>query len=640
MNQVKVTRRETVKTVQAKTTSKDTIIKGNNRAYKWWNASDSQIAHELLSTALFLKETQSYRHRQASVFARLYGNLSLYNFAGTSNAQMDRQLPTDRPTYNVIAAIIDTLTSKLTQSRPQPVFLTDNGNYKERAIAKRLSNFILGEFYREKIYEKAEYVLRDSMWCGTGAWKVYRGIDDKVKCERKLVTDLQVDPSEARMGDPRQLYEYALVDRQVLLETFPEFKERIQSAEQAYPDNGVDASKSISDLVMVVEGWHLKSGPDAKDGRHTIACSAGIIHDDKEWDKDDFPFVFDHYSKRILGFWGQGVAERQMGTQLDLNSLLFTISKSIKLTGVPRVFVEENSKVVSAHLNNDIGAIIKFTGVKPSYEVAPCSPAELYAERDKLIQYAFQSEGVSQLQATSQKPAGLNSGEAIRTYDDIANDRSAAQAKRYSNMFINLAYKIIDTAIDIAEDTGSYKTIFPDKQGTAEIALPKLSKLKDPFVIQCFDISSLPRDPAGRMQKVAEMIQAGMISIKEGRRLLDYPDLEQIEVLANASEERIYTYLDQIVEDGKYNGPDPFMDLNLASEIVVQYYNLYQPRKLEEDRCQMLRDFYDQVQALKTAAQPPAMAAAPAPNMPQANPEALPTSPLVPNVNQPMPQGA
>ena len=43
------------------------------------------------------------------------------------------------------------------------------------------------------------------------------------------------------------------------------------------------------------------------------------------------------------------------------------------------------------------------------------------------------------------------------------------------------------------------------------------------------------------------MIGAGMISIAEGRRLLDYPDLEQVEKLANASEERIFQILDDIL---------------------------------------------------------------------------------------------
>ena len=78
---------------------------------------------------------------------------------------------------------------------------------------------------------------------------------------------------------------------------------------------------------MVVEGWHLPSGMNAKDGRHTLACSSGFLIDE-EYTKDRFPFAFLHYSPRLLGFWAQGVAEQLMGTQIELNQILFTISRS------------------------------------------------------------------------------------------------------------------------------------------------------------------------------------------------------------------------------------------------------------------------------------------------------------------------
>jgi hypothetical protein len=126
------------------------------------------------------------------------------------------------------------------------------------------------------------------------------------------------------------------------------------------------------------------------------------------------------------------------------------------------------------------------------------------------------------------------------------------------------------------------------------------------------------------------MIQAGMITIKEGRRLLDYPDLDQVETLANASEERIFQCLDKIVEDGEYTPPDSFMDLNLASELAVQYYNLYASAKLEEEKCGLIRTFFTQAQTLLQAAQPVPPQAPTAPT-PQATPQPLPQSPLVPN---------
>jgi hypothetical protein len=601
---------------------------------QWWlEDSKDKAASLMLTSAAYLKESQAYRYRQAAIYARLYGNQSLYAFAGLNIGRLDSNygLPQDRPTFNLIQSATDTLVSRISQSRPQPVFLTDNSDYKQRNLAKKLNNFIQGEFYSTDTYAKSATALRDACVEGTGVLHVYETADHRVGIERVLLTELLIDPNEAIYGEPRQLYRMKLVDRQVLLANFPHLKAKIEVAAKGTPENSVDNSKTVSDLVMVVEGWHLPSGKNAKDGRHTMAISTGAILDE-EYTKDRFPFSFLHYSPRMLGFWSQGLAEQLMGTQVELNSLLFTISRAIKLVGVPRVFQENGSKVVAAHHSNEIGVIVKYSGVKPTYEVAPSNAPELYAERDKLIAYGYQQCGVSALQASSQKPQGLDSGEAIRTYDDISTDRFASLSRRYDDFHIDLAYQIIDLAKDIAIEQKKYSTVYPNKNGIKQIDLPHADLAEDAFVIQCFSQSSLPKDPAGRLAKITEMIQSGMITLQEGRRLLDYPDLDQVEKLANAGEERILQTLDAIIEDGLYTPPDPFIDLALAETLTAQYLNLYLQAKLEPEKQEMLRNYFSQIQALKQAAMP--QPAAPMPQ-PQANPQAPPTSPLVPNSPNP-----
>ena len=145
----------------------------------------------------------------------------------------------------------------------------------------------------------------------------------------------------------------------------------------------------------------------------------------------------------------------------------------------------------------------------------------------------------------------------------------------------------------------------PDKSGIQKINLPEAKRLDDPYVIQCYDASSLPRDPSGRLQKITEMMQSGLISPQEGRRLLDFPDIEQDDKLANAAEERILKILDEIVEDGKFTTPDTWMAIQLAVTKVTQYINLYSSINLEEEKAQMLRDFFSQLQAMQQASQPP-----------------------------------
>lgn len=628
----KITKRESTDRVTIKAKTKANPESEARQGYKWWKAnSRKELCGQVLATATYLKDQQQYRYRQAGIYSRLYGNMPISNYVGSQFNKLTpgNNLPIDRPTMNVVQSCVDTLVSRITQSRPRPIFLTDNSDYKERNLAKQLNGFIAGELYQTKAYELGPLILRDAAVIETGCIKIFETSDAKVGLERKLLTDLTVDINEARMGNPRQLYEFALMDRSVLAEYFPEYRSDIAKAEQAYPDTNPDSSETVSDQIMVVEAWHLPSGKNANDGRHVIACSSGVLLDE-DYKKDKFPFVFLHYSPRLIGFWGQSLAEQLMGTQVEINKLLQTISQSINLVGVPRIFVEDGSKVVKAHLNNNIGSIVTYRGTKPSYEVAPCVPQELYGQLQRLVEYAYQQSGVSALSAAAQKPAGLNSGEAIRNYDDLQSDRFASLVRRYDNMFVDLAYQIVDLAKDIAERDGKYQTVYPNKNGTKEIDLPAAKILDDPFVIQCFDASSLPRDPSGRMQKVTEMMQAGLITPQEGRRLLDYPDLEQVEKLANASEERILQILDEIVESGKYTPPDPFMNLDLATQLVTQYYNLYSQAKLEEKKAQQLRTFFTQVQALKAEAM---SAMQPQPGVqPQANPMQTPQSELVPNI--------
>ncbi len=608
---------------------------GRGELAEWWKAEkDNQLAAELVGTAAYLKTNQTYRARQLAANVRLYCGLSVYSYAGSNVSQMNRTrtLPDDRPTFNLIQACTDTLVSRLGQDRPEPKFLTDGADYKQRHLAQRLNQFILGEFYQTKAYDKAVKMLRDGIVMGTGALKVYEGEDGKVSVDRVMITDLFVDDNDSINGEPQQLIQLKLMDRDKLMANADKKAGKvIEGTPQSYPDNAPDSGRTTADQIMVVEGWKLPSGPDPEahgyvPGRHTIATVGGIVFDEP-WNKPKFPFVFFNYSDPYLGFFGQALATQLFGTQLTLNRILYTIAQAITLVGVPRVFLEQNSKVSKTAINNQLGVICTYSGVKPSYEVAPCNAPELYQERDKLIQYGFQQCGVSMMQASSQKPQGLNSGAALRSYDDISTDRMATVAKKYSNVFVDLAYLIADTAMDIAKRDGKYQTVYPNKDGTKEIDLPAMKFLKDPFVIQCFTESSLPRDPAGRMATVVDQVQAGMITIKEGRRLMRFPDLEQNERLDNASEERIFKMLDGIVENGKYEAPDAFLDLQLATQLTVQYINLYLAANLEEKKADLLRLFFKQVQALIQAAMPPPL---PAP-VPQANPEAAPTSPMIPN---------
>lgn len=615
-------------TIVAKT--RDKPKHADLKSFQWWKVPKNEpqrLCDETIATANYLQKTQQYRIRGASIFSTIYSGKPLMNYAlNSSLLDKSKQLPVRRPTMNVTQSCIDTLVSRITQTRPKPVYLTDGGNYKERTLSKNMNQWIAGEFHRNKAYELGTMTLRDGCVFGDGFIKVFEQ-DKRISLERTLSTELFADKNDSWYGSPRQLAQFKLADRGMLEASFPDAKLSIEKSDKAVVDGSGESTETISDQIITVEMWHLPSGKGAEDGRHVIVCSAGVILDEA-WGKDYFPFVKMPYNPHAVGFFSQGLCEMLMGTQLGIDTILRTISEAMNLVGVPRVFIDEMSKVLETALNNNIGTIVKYRGVKPSYEVAPCMPVECYEHLMRLIQFAYQISGISALAASAQKPAGLNSGEAIRSYDDLQSDRFAALSRRYDGMYVELAQIMTDMGADIVKKYGSYSTVYPSKDGTREVDFPKAALLKDSFVIQCFDESSLPRDPAGRQARLSEMLASGEITLAEFRRLSGFPDLKQSDQLANALEERILKILDSIVEDGT----DPVKKLDIylldptdmAITIGVQYINLYSNANLEEAKMQKLRDFVSWIQSKKMQALPPQPAVMPGQEGSAQGPNALP----------------
>src|SRR5262249_30326360 len=157
---------------------------------------------------------------------------------------------------------------------------------------------------------------------------------------------------------------------------------------------------------------------------------------DDIYSKSYFPFVTMTWSDRLIGWRGQGLAEELQGIQVEINRILRTITQILRLT-VPKLFVEKGAKVVYAHLNNEIGAIIEFSGTKPAYDFLQAVPQDLFTQLNWLYQRAYEISGVSALSAQSVKPAGLDSGKALREMNDIESERFILKGQSYEQFHLD-----------------------------------------------------------------------------------------------------------------------------------------------------------------------------------------------------------
>ena len=613
--------------------------------FYWWKADDKDIPLQIAGTLNFIARHDNQRQERLIASTRLYGNSLVFTSIGASFSRMAATNPnqaTQRLSFNVCSSIIDTLTSQIAKNEVTPTFITSGGIWGKQKQAENLSKFVEGCFYENHAHLKIIEAFNDAAVWGDGMLHIYRTHDDRVALERVVPHEIIVDPVETLVNDPRQLHRVKLVDRDVLKGLFSDDEEAQAKIDNAQPANANELGGigTAADLIKVIESWHLPSYEGADDGLHTICLDDDLLFKEK-YTKMLYPFVHLRYQKRKFGWWGIGACERLEKMQGAINREMIRIDRSHYMMGSFKILMENSSKVVSQHLNNEVGAIIKYTNTPPQYITPPAVQPDSYGYVDSLIAKAYQQEGVSQLSASNLKPMGINSGAALRTYDQISDDRQLYIAKRVEDFALEIAHAMIECVRDIYKDKGSYEVTWPGTTFTETIDWADVDLQRDEYILKAFPTSSLPEEPAAKLEQVQEYMQAGLISPRAGRRLLRMPDVEMADNLANAAEELIAKSISKILYDKEKandNRPDAEWDLQLCKVEGLKWMNFAKLNNCPENLRQQLREWLSYVDdELGLTAPPPALN----PTVtPQAGPMPAPQSPLIPNVPGLQPGGA
>lgn len=572
---------------------------------QWWKSEKACMHDDIFSFIHHLDTDQSYRQHQNLRFMKLYGNHEMIGLDSYSYSRVETSHSVKhRVTLNVIQSMIDTVVAKMTKNKPKPTFLTDGGDWSLQRKAKKLTKFCEGVFNSTDFYQEAVKAFRDSCIFGTGAIKIYKE-HGEIKAERVFIDEIKIDDSEAFYTKPRQAHQVKYVHKDVLLQMFPEAEFQINQALHSPETHGTARGTQAENLLKVVESWHLPSGPvkDKKgnpmnhDGLHTITIQNKVLFSEP-YSRKDFPFVFFRWNERPVGFYGTGIAEMLQGIQLEINKILRTIQISMHLCSIPKVFVEASSKVVTAHLNNKVGGIIKYVGTPPKYEALSAVPGELFSHLDKLYERSFEIAGVSMLSAQSRKPGGLDSGKALREFNDIESERFMEVGQRFERAFVQAAEQIVCIAKELYEEDKDFKVKVKGKKFIETIKWADVDMDEDKFLMDVFPTSSLSNTPAGRLQDVQELLTAGFISKEDGLKLLDFPDLENTMSLLNAGLDDIERMIEKMVDEGEYETPEPYQNLELGIRKCQQAYLKYKSEGADDETLELLRRWMEDAQAL------------------------------------------
>lgn len=553
--------------------------------YVWWEACDEddefaqkQRAGSLLSCAQTLEEAQREIHEQNLLATQLYSNRELAAFDwGTGVLHRASLSPISRTSENIVVRLVDTLVSQIGKNRPKPKPVPRGASFTLRNSIRKLDKFLYGEFQRNQLYTLTKRAFRDACIFNFGCIKVEMEEDEihgaRVKYERVFPDEVLVDQMEiVATGRIRHFYRRRVLPIEVVAATYG-VDEDVLRNHANHSFQYLDYRPIGAGWIVVIEGYQTawKGAP----GRWMVA-TPDMVLDEGEWEHEWLPYVFYHYNDPVSGFYPPSVVEQCLPYQIRLNEINEIIRDAQDLMGRPRIFVAEGSKVNPMELDNAVGRIIKYTGIKPEAITWDAVNAELYNERERLVQQCLEQFGVSALASSVTPPpsARFDSSPAFREFNAIQDDRLADPAQRHEEFHMQIAERTIDV---IAASGANPKTVWYAgwKQSKAEeIEWKEIDVQKDSYVMTMEAVSIFNMSPASARDELEKQLAMGLITPEQYRLELSDMDQESAYTLAAAAAQDL-NRVQELLETGDFEIPTKEQDLvNGVTQMTLAQLNL------------------------------------------------------------------
>lgn len=520
------------------------------------------------------KYRRNYRYYHATANASLDNikNPSVvgYNYGNREfGEEMDTTL---NPQLNVIASCIDTLHSKIAQSKVRPFFNTINGTFKDIQAVKQAQQFFDVFFDMQNVNKKVSDSFKDACIFDTGV--IY--IDEEnVSVERALPFQVFTRPSEVNYGKVTRV-----------------FYERKDYPVSLLPEKVVSKFK-LKNLEYVDFGIYYDTFNKVK-----AYTANGTLVLSEEYDKDTLPFIFLHYKSPVIGNTTISVADMLIEIQQEINVLMAKIKDASQLNPALTFLVPEGSSLKTTQLNNRVGNIITY---KPTASggtpVSSTTPAfidpQYFSALDMLYQKAYDIVGISELSATSRKSPGLNSGVALSTMEDIESDRFETQLNQVVRCYVDIA----KTCMKVFPQD---ENILPEIASRCSIKWKEILQEESNMSIQYSGADSLSKDPQTKLQELKELATAGVIPSARIAQLMQVPDLEMGYSLTNNAIDAVMEIIKECIEDDNFEVPEYIPFQLLKEEIINTQLSLRAcGRKTNQKDIDKLNRLYETVEDME-----------------------------------------
>ena len=456
--------------------------------------------------------------------------------------QEDDTQPT--PAVNVIKSVIDTLTSKIAQSKVRPFFNCINGTFKDILVVKQAQQYFDQFFDFQNVNKKVSEAFRDSCIFDTGV--IY--IDEvNTKIERALPWQVYIRPSELNYGKVTRVY-YERKDYPTTLLQEPIF-ESVKNKLESY---------DYVTLGIYYDTYnHIKA--------YTID-DVQFFYAEK-YEGQEVPFCFLHYNSPIHGDSSESVVDMLNSIQVQIDTIMARISDASQLTPSSMFFIPEGSSVKISQISNRAGQIMYYRPT-PNMTGSPISTftpnfisSEYMQYVESLKQTAYEMVGISQLSAMSAKPTGLDSGVSLQTMENIESDRFETQLNQVIRCYVDIAKKCI---VSFPKD----KDILPEAKTRESIKWGDIVTEKNKMSIQFSGADALSKDPSEKLKQLQLLAQSGVIPQSRIAQFIEIPDLQGGYSLTNNAINAVLSTIERCINENIFDVP-AYLPFQMLKEEIV-----------------------------------------------------------------------
>ena len=429
--------------------------------------------------------------------------------------------------FNLTKSVIDTIVSKISQANVRPYFNSVRGDYDTSQLCSALQRRFDVWLDEQHAYPKTVLAFRDAAIFDVGVMfcnPMTQGV------ERVQPWKYFIDPGE---------YESGYVSQCLIWEKY-------------YPLLALKDRIENESLKKVLQEDPRRQGKYARfwdlyRGEFYEQFDGLYLSDPVAIDYEQYgglyrrPFTEIFYTKPVKGFLSRSLADDLYPIQRNIDVLIMRLDEAFRNAVSSMGFFPSSGGVKVTNIENGVSLYSwdgSADGGRPFFITPPAVDPQFIENLNMWIEKGYEQAGISQLSAQAKKPAGLDSGKALDTMEDIESDRFNTQLQQFTHLQVDMARVCIDCF-------PKSEAIINDPRKSEKVRWGDARKQRKDFRLQFSAADALSKDPEEKRNEIEFYLQQGLLDKGMMADLIELPDLEEAETLASAS----YKHCQKIIHD-------------------------------------------------------------------------------------------